>query len=519
MRIPLHEFFENLGYPVSWKKALDIYEETGIYYYALSGSDSYGYITKEKLQHESFCGSDPSKSSLTQAKWLYNYSDELQKFGVKTNKWGKLLRIYFGEDIATQEFIDNFIIKLKGSLDPSPNKDNFVILTDIVGAYRNTPINSCMSNDDSYKVQLYTKLGAKYLKQINSDGIEVSRSLLWDSVEVLDEDENPIEDKVIKLCDRIYSKNTEAYTQHVLYAASLGYHVRICQNYDDKTLITSSDNPLDKSNADKLSLRISLHSLGLTESDIDDIPWPYMDTFTFYSKSREAFYNENYRFCCFEASNTDGSSYYKPGKYECPHCHRDFDPEDGYSLGYELYCSDCVSICDDCNEPYLEHDGTRVHGNRHVTWVCPCCIENGDYARARDDNYRYYHIDDLTYCEDISEYVREDYKYCESDDNYYYNWEDLIEIDDKYYLDDDDSNIIQIGDTWYLKEDSNLVEIDGLYFLKDDENLILIHGLYYLKNDTSLVLIEGEYYLREDPDRPRTLEELGINQLALEGVS
>lgn len=89
-----------------------------------------------------------------------------------------------------------------------------------------------------------------------------------------------------------------------------------------------------------------------------------------------------------------------PNRTFCTHCGCVIEHEDDECwVNGEVYCRDCVSYCDCCEE---YHIGEEYYIEREGIYVCEDCL---------DENYRY--------CENCEEYVyRDDAYWCESEDGY-----------------------------------------------------------------------------------------------------
>lgn len=367
---------------------------------------------------------------------LYGFDDEeneiLNKRGVKSTKWGKLLKMLWSS--LSEMEIETHIRKIKGIT----TKDNtFELRDNIVETYEKTSLRSCMSGHDARLTRLYEVLGCKILVQKSPSGKELSRSIIWPKLDVI----NYQDLKEVMLCDRIYSFTEADYENHVKYALNMGAIVRSSQEHHD------NDNFYIKENTKRvLGLRYSLEKNEVSEEDINDIPWPYLDTLDKYDHVKLTFSN------CgpgYECRSTDGASLYLT-KEECPYCRAEID-EDTCLVCDGNYCVSCATYCAVCGEYYPPDECTQFHHNSD--YICNNCLNDSDiYVKPFDADY-VYKMHNIYYCEDIEEYAVDAY-YCETDNNYYYYSRGLIEINNAFYL-ESDPNIIKHEETgkFCLKSD------------------------------------------------------------------
>lgn len=437
-RRALYNFITDLMYSLSGWFTFDeikrVAEATGYLYYTFDGDfKAYGYIKTEYLP-ESFKNCDGSTSFQYNILQNRELSEIFQKKGIRSTKWGKLLNTFI--ENCDQATIDNFMTLLNAhNNDESSN--TFRILDDVQGAYDNSSISSCMTVEDL--VQIYKKIGVKYLQQLDPSGCEISRSLIWPNVRKLSsEDDDKFE--MIQLCDRIYSRSLVAYTSHVKHVIGLGYHVRYRQNCEDYRKIWTPDQAFQNDLRGETLLEFKLSDSGIDLDDLKGIPWPYLDTFKFWNEKDQTFRNYSHDvFKSYECRNTNGESpYWEPEEeYECADCGAECDREDMVNIDGDLYCSDCYNPCDVCGENFRNVDlhEVRVRGMDHI---CDSCLERSDrYVSIPSAGY-VIDRDNAVFCDDIEQWVQDtdDYAYCVSDERCYRNYDHLVLFEYDYYLPD-----------------------------------------------------------------------------------
>jgi hypothetical protein len=444
-RIDIHTFLENTSEAdLAEKIAFD--KDSVYFYYFLPIEVKYGWCEMSKL--------------CCQHNFIEANIEEIRRYGVKSNKWGRLLTDLYkliGNAAPSQERIDNFVKSIMAAY--ALNVNTTFSKIEATEGYRLTSIVSCMSDIDddgsdtgNHKLtELYNYLPeVTMLRQFDTQGVEVSRSLLWD--QVYDTETGDI----VKVCDRIYSTSDKYYLNHVKYCIDQGYVVRKEQSrFNANRFLTK----FDFSQTTELNLEVKIK---LT-SEIKDAFWPYMDTFKYYrvSEDNTAIWSNDddtdYKFTC---TQTSGGNYYGKGLKACDHCGRLFTPS-------ELITTFCEQdVCDDCRDNYFEFAvDTEAYHLRDELYYCITdrnyyynddnLVQIGeDWYLKSDDNIaecyhtgKYYFKSDLEYCVDIEEYVHPDYVYfCQTDDKYYYNNDDLVKIEYKWYLKSDD-NIAECSNT------------------------------------------------------------------------
>lgn len=437
MRISLYNFMHTIKFsaePFTWSSIKKVFEETGLIYYSFKDDfKSYGYINIKYLPDSL---KDCSSSSSFEHNILENseLSEIFQKKGIRSNKWGKLLNTFI-ED-CPQSAIDHFMTLLNVQNNDS-SENSFRILEDVQDAYNNSSISSCMTDEDIDLVQIYKKIGVKYLQQLDSNGNEVSRSLLWPNVRKLSSDDDDKFD-MIQLCDRIYSQSIGAYTNHVKYAIGLGYHVRHRQNCEDYSKIWQPGEEFKTDNRGYTFLEFKLSDSNIDLDDLKGIPWPYLDTFRFWNEKDQTFRNyidDNFKY--YECRNTDGESPYWSSKEECSDCGSECDPDDMSRIDGDLYCPDCYNVCDVCGEAYRNNDLHEVRSSG-IDHICNSCLDRSDTYVLIPSDWCVIDRDNAVYCSDVEEWFREgaDHAYCVSDDRYYRNYDHLVLFENEFYLPD-----------------------------------------------------------------------------------
>lgn len=440
MRIWLYSFIADLIPSLAGWFRFDeikrVAEETGYLYYAFDGDfKAYGYIKTDYLP-ETWKNFEDSSSLEYNIFQNSDLTDIFQKKGIRSTKWGKLLNTFVKD--CDQSTIDNFIILLNTQNDDG-SSNTFKILDDVQDAYDNSSISSCMVGEDEDLVQIYRKIGVKYLQQLDSNGIEISRSLLWPNIRKLDsEDDDKFE--MIQLCDRIYSKSLGAYTSHVKHVIGLGYHVRYRQNCEDYKKIWTPDQAFQNDLRGETLLEFKLSDSGIDLDDLKGIPWPYLDTFRFWNEKDQTFRNYYHDvFTSYECRNTNGESpYWSPKKTEeCADCGAECDRDDMVNIDGDLYCSDCYSVCDVCGEHFRNDDLHDIRV-RAMNYICDGCLDSSDrYVLIPSAGY-VIEMDRAVFCDDIEQWVQDtdDWAFCVSDERYYRNYGHLVLFEDEYYLPD-----------------------------------------------------------------------------------
>lgn len=438
MRISLLNFMEKLGFNQSksfdWADIKKVLNETGILYYAFQGDlQSYGYIDIKHLPEvlEQVKGSYELDQKILANPELWEI---FEKKGVRSKKWGKLLNIFIG--YCPQSTIDHFMVLLQVQ-NNDPEGIVFKILDDVQDAYNSSNLSSCMTDQDLDLVQLYKILGVQYLQQLDTDGNEISRSLLWPNVRKLSSDADDDKFEMVKLCDRIYSKSIQAYASHVKHVNGLGYHVRYLQNHDGYSQIWAPGEGFKYANGETL-LEFKLSDSGIALDDLKGIPWPYLDTFRFWMEKDQTFRNYTHAsFYWHRCDTTNGESPYCAPKEECAECGAECDPENMSNIDGYLYCTDCYNVCDVCGEAYRHNDlhEVRVKGLDHI---CARCLDRSDkYVRVEPTGH-VINRDDAVYCDDVGAWFRytDDWAYCVSDDSRYRSYDHLVLFEYEYYLPD-----------------------------------------------------------------------------------
>lgn len=253
---------------------------------------------------------------------------------------------------------------------------------------------SCMADKPSYMFDIYFDLDCKIAYLLDDDGLLIGRALLHENVTMNNKD--------IKLMDRIYCTNDDILVQFIEYARQHGYHRKEEQNLSCRNYIAPNgdilEHPLLSINAENLQERYK--------------KVPYIDTFKYYHEQSRVLCNE-YRYgnehatTIFDETNgSDDNQLFAYPFRECCHCGND---EDEYELHYleshEVHvCESCLdnrySYCDSCDR-YVANENIEaidVGGNdeyycydcmQEIAVRCEYCDRNvdPDYIETTKDDY------------------------------------------------------------------------------------------------------------------------------------
>jgi|GEM_PF-3233347 len=139
----------------------------------------------------------------------------------------------------------------------------------------------------------------------------------------------------------------------------------------------------------------------------------------------------------------------------CSHCGEEFPEDSGHWIDDELYCSNCVTYCPECNSYHLTDNMTNTYNG----FVCQDCLDS--YYRYSEHNNEYYRDCDVMWIED----------------------------EEDYYL---NSEVVKIEGIYYIKKTLKICRACGRYLRDEDVHL----------DDNGMVLCETCHYIQtcEDED-------------------
>ncbi|OQX74047.1 MAG: hypothetical protein B6D61_11945 [Bacteroidetes bacterium 4484_249] len=248
---------------------------------------------------------------------------------------------------------------------------------EIVEHYSIAPAGSCMTGDDSWKVQIYADNPDVVKLVILDDHV---RALLWNC------------DDGVTVLDRIYPSGCDAVSLLQTWAEKKGYVYRISDGRCDYSV------PLSDGLNHKITLRKSANI------------FPYMDTFGYIEDYGDYIVaSSDCDYGSFHLNSTDGGhsglrrcsscdamipedeihsvngySYCSHCFYEkyfyCAHCDTETLIDDGISVNDKMYCGRCSKTflvrCHDCNRYMVESDAIAVYADEEMIEVCKTCFDN-----------------------------------------------------------------------------------------------------------------------------------------------
>ena len=230
---------------------------------------------------------------------------------------------------------------------------------DIVEHYRNTSTESCMTNDNSWKVQLYADNPDRVKLVVLDDYV---RALLW-----------TCDNGTIAL-DRIYPCGCDAVALLQSWATKNGYVFRKTEGFCPGS-VNFSDNKIQY---------VTVNHSGT---------YPYMDTFAYAEDNGNGTItiSNKWSFGDFELTNTDGGHSHL---YHCSCCNRSLSEDDRYTAFDETYCQDCFYesffYCSHCGYEAVLDDRVTVGDESY----CPECVKK--LFKECEDCNEYFNKDDLT---------------------------------------------------------------------------------------------------------------------------
>jgi hypothetical protein len=121
----------------------------------------------------------------------------------------------------------------------------------------------------------------------------------------------------------------------------------------------------------------------------------------------------------------------------CADCGCEVDENDVIIWNGKYYCSDCVSMCEECGKYYFSCDSVSVNMGRYSGIVCSDCADS--HFMVCENCGEYYYIADMTDTSNgwVCENCLEDYIQC-PDCGTYVHGDNMCysEIDNEYYCDD-----------------------------------------------------------------------------------
>ena len=394
-----------------------------------------------------------------------------------------------GKLVSSSEHTDNYQVQRASALlyVESKLKDNEMFLTSKISHYyykgNYSPMingsggslyGSCMRESwCSDAIKLYEKFGSnvvQLLVLLDDNGLVMGRALFWKAVRTRKD--------VEEYLDRVYALNNNVAQAFYSWADRRG-----CKSYNQQSIYGHVDVSID-----------------------EDDSVPYFDTFTSYSHyhgldtcsgdyclqetSCETLGNTGGQVCdncgCRYDSQNEGAYTRDTNEYVCEECHRYCADGECYAIDNTVYVGRDWYHEDDENIVFSTYDDKWYHiDNTVYSEHLDSSIHIADSVEDVDGDF--YHIDNI---DDVIYEINGSYYHCDS--------EEIVQIDDTWYVKDD--IVLSHEGNWFVYDSDEILEFeDEHYEIAGDKVISADDGEYYHIEDDDIVCIDDNYYRKDSP--------------------